>query len=297
MRKSQSIDRWTTQFPKISYFHPEVTNLNLIELKGQNYLECHEVYCDSTNQQAKMLDAMFIYFEKTFENRSSYNILSIGCGSGSFEVPLLKKLLAKNQKIHFVGIDSNKEQTLATQQKLDTLARENENFSFEIFNEDFNSCSFEQSFDAILCIHVLYYCSNLESTLSKIRNLLDSDSKLVVMNAPLEDMAIPFFSISNQLWGRVPLYSHQIEETLNLSQIPYSKQAISASLDISNCFDSQLEGGKQLLDFILGVDTEYFSASQKQIFLDYLGEISQTNSDGQITCPYPVNMLCVSKWN
>ncbi len=295
MRKSQSIDRWTTEFPKISYFHPEVKNLNLIELKGQNYLECHEVYCDSTNQQARMLDAMFIYFEKTFENRSSYNILSIGCGSGSFEVPLLKKLLAKNQRIHFVGIDSNKEQTLATQQKLDTLARENENFSFDIFNEDFNSCFFDQSFDAILCIHVLYYCSNLESTLSKIRNLLDYDSKLVVMNAPLEDMAIPFFSISNQLWGRVPLYSHQIEETLDISQIPYSKQAISASLDISNCFDSQLERGKQLLDFILGVDTEYFSTSQKQMFLDYLHEISQTNSDGQITCSYPVNMLCVSK--
>ncbi|MGB7377923.1 MAG: hypothetical protein WA959_15365, partial [Rivularia sp. (in: cyanobacteria)] len=80
-------------------------------------------------------------------------------------------------------------------------------------------------------------------------------------------------------------------------QIPYSKQAISASLDISNCFDSQLKRGKQLLDFILGVDTEYFSTSQKQMFLDYLSEISQTDLDGQITCPYPVNMLCVSKWN
>ncbi len=297
MRTSQPIDRWTTEFAKISYFHGEVPNLNLIELKGQNYLECHEVYCHSTNQQAKMLDAMFIYFEKTFEDRSSYSILSVGCGSGSFEVPLLKKLLAKNQKIHFVGIDSNKEQTLATQQKLDNLARENENFSFEIFNEDFNSCSFKQSFDAILCIHVLYYCSDLESTLSKIRNILNSDSKLVVMNAPLEDMAIPFFSISNKLWGRVPLYSHQIEETLDIRQIAYSKQAIPASLDISTCFDSQLERGKQLLDFILGVDTKYFSASQKQMFLDYLREISKTNPDGQITCPYPVNMLCVSKWN
>lgn len=297
MRKSQSIDGWATEFAKISYFQQEVPNLNLIELKGQNYLECHEVYCNSTNQQAKMLDAMFIYFEKTFENRSSYSILSIGCGSGSFEVPLLKKLLAKNQKIHFVGIDSNKEQTLATQQKLDSLARENENFSFEIFNEDFNLCSFKQSFDAILCIHVLYYCSNLESTLSKIRKLLDSDSKLVIMNAPLEDMGIPFFCISNKLWGRVPLYSHQIEETLDIGQIPYSKQAISASLEISTCFDLQLEQGQQLLDFILGVDSKYFSVSQKQMFLDYLREISKTNPDGQITCPYPVNMLCVSKWN
>jgi SAM-dependent methyltransferase len=297
MGTSQSIDRWTTQFAKISYFHREVINLNLIELKGQNYLECHEVYCHSTNQQAKMLDAMFIYFEKTFENRSSYSILSVGCGSGSFEVPLLEKLLAKNQKIHFVGIDSNKEQTLATQQKLDRLARENGNFSFEIFHEDFNSCSFKQCFDAILCIHVLYYCSNLESTLSKIRNILDSDSKLVVMNAPLEDMAIPYFCISNNLWGTVPWYSQEIEETFDICRIPYSKQAISASLDISTCFDSQLKRGKQLLDFILGVDTEYFSASQKQMFLDYLREISKTNPDAQITCPYPVNMLCVSKWN
>jgi SAM-dependent methyltransferase len=297
MRKSHSIDRWITEFGQISYFHREVENLNLIELQGQNYLECHEVYCHSTNQQAKMLDAMFSYFEKTFEDRSTYSILSVGCGSGSFEVPLLKKLLAKNQKIHFVGIDSNKEQTLATQQKLEKLALENEKFSFEIFNEDFNSCSFKQSFDAILCIHVLYYCSNLESTLAKIRNILDSDSRFIVMNAPLEDMAIPFFSISNQLWGRVPLYSHQIEETFDIRQIPYSKQAISASLDISTCFDSQLKRGKQLLDFILGVDTKYFSASQKQMFLDYLREISKTNPDGQITCPYPVNMLCVNKWN
>lgn len=296
MPKLQTIDRWTTEFPKILDFNREVINLNLIELEGQNYLECHEVYCDSTNQQAKMLDAMFIYVEKTFEDRSRYNILSIGCGSGFFEIPLLKKLLDKNQKIHFVGIDSNKEETSAIQQKLDSLARQNKNFSFEIFNEDFDSFSFNRSFDVILCVHVLYYSSNLESTLLKISYLLGYDSKLVIMNAPLQDMAIPFFCISNKLWGTAPWYSQEIEKTFALRKIPYSKQHISASLDISSCFVQSVRG-KQLLDFILGVDTEYFRTYQKQMFLDYLREISQTNLDGKITCPYPANMLCVSKWN
>lgn len=173
------------------------------------------------------------------------------------------------------------------------MSEKYQNISFDAIHADFNNLSISQNFDMVWCIHSLYYFSELESTLFKMLSLLKADGKIAIASEPLQALGIPFLYFLGFLQKSLPNHSEDVVAALERLKCRYKKQAIAASLNVSSCFNSHSQEGKQLLDFILGFNTSYFSNSQKQIFLDYLHKISCTNLDEEKNCPYNSNLFWI----
>ncbi|NEP22147.1 class I SAM-dependent methyltransferase [Moorena sp. SIO3I6] len=259
-------------------------------------MDCQIAYRSQQNEQEMMLEATLQAIDDKMSSQEDYSILSIGCGSGLFEKPFLEKLLSLNKTIHFVGIDPNEAECVKAQEWCDKIRiYHTDKFNFKINTVGFESFQSRQGFDIILLIHSLYYFSDIKTLFRKIYELSREGGMVILGVAKRQLLNEPFYHATQRLYGKYPWFSDDVKQLLTESNLPFRQEKIDFTTNITKCFDKESELGKQLLNFIVGANTEFFSPLQLRLLLDYFGTSSQKMEGGEIMLPHSVILFYIEK--
>ncbi|NES68824.1 MAG: class I SAM-dependent methyltransferase, partial [Okeania sp. SIO2D1] len=154
-----------------------------------------------------------------------------------------------------------------------------------------------QSFDIILSIHSFYSFSEIESSFQKVYKLLESEGIVIIVIAVKTELReIPYY-VNQRLYQISMLFSDDLDRFFSEHNISVHQEIIESLLNITKCFQKDSQLGKNLLDFIVGANTTYFSPSQLQVLLDYLSSNSQKLEGGEIMIPNSASLYYFQKKN
>jgi SAM-dependent methyltransferase len=285
----------------ISPFLEHIPNLPLQALSSQDYLESYAVFSRATNRLSLVLAAALGYGQKFISSQTPLRILSVGCGDGTFEQPFLEQLIlgrrhSPEAPIFFVGVNPNQTECIAIQERFQrSVILQQHDFAFAIESIGFESFFTDHQFDIILCINPLIYIKALDMALEQAYGMLRKGGQLMIANAPFSPLCQPFVDIAQQLWGQKPRFSEDIQQAIDAMLIPYQKQSLVGTLDITDCFEPQSELGIKLLDFLVHAKTEYFSGLQREKLLDFFRTHAQADNKGKMILPHPEDVFCLEK--
>lgn len=190
-----------------------------------------------TDQKQILIDKVV---KKIRNNHPKRNIkfLDIGCADGAVTIPIVEEL-AKSNNITTTGIEYSK--------SLLEGFKNNTNIQVNLINKDVELLDELPVSDFILISHSLPYINDLESFLEKVVKAMSKESiTLIVVSNPFSDDK----KIKNQILDKKdkePL-SSKIQELLNKKKIPFEKEVIESTIDVSGLLNMS-EQGKTLIEF------------------------------------------------
>ena len=271
--------------------------LCLVSLDEQEYMEGQIAYRSQHNEQEMMLEAAIKAVEKKMFSQENCSIISIGCGSGLFEKPFLEELLCQKKTIEFIGIDINKKECLKFQELCHQLSQTYPGkFEFKIHNIDFLVFEASRKFDIVLSIHSLLYIQQIEQSIQKIYGMTGEGGMAIVSMGPKRKILNgPYYYIAQRLYEITPYYDEDVEKVLTEFNIPFHHEKIEFLVNMTECFKQNSELGQSVLNFVLGVQSAYFSPLQLQLCLDYFDSCSEKMQGGEIMVPHFGILFYISK--
>jgi SAM-dependent methyltransferase len=258
-------------------------------LKGERYKDGQLIFRRSSNQQQLMLK----WLERNFiSQRGSepVSFLSIGAGTGIFDVRLIQEFLRRDLQIEYEGIDPNEEVLRLLKESVGPLAGEKLNVS--IILSDFESYQSPRKFNFILLVHTHYFFYDLGQNLEKAWDLLEAGGTMILYSA-LDIFLSQFFNITFQSnFGHLPWLSQHVQEALHALNIPFRREPINAELDISACFGADAKTVHDLLAFIIHADVT--DKSGTDVLLSYLKE-NALHENGRYLIPHTADAFMIHK--
>lgn len=223
------------------------------------------------------------------EDYEDFSILSVGSGSGLFEVPMLKKLLAEGKKVsRFTGVDIDEDANRLLKDALNTefaslLDNEIVSASFDAFNP-------KEPADIILYNHVFEYIREGQlDWMRKSLDLLAAGGKLLLFSPIQGGINAIYEQNMNEHFDYVPYYSADIEKMLSDAGMAFSKERIEGECDISLLDELDNDpNGTRLLSFLTQVDCRKVPGEQLAEQVSYFKSLAQ---QGDKRIPHPTDFF------
>jgi len=258
-------------------------------LEGERYKDGQLIFRRSSNQQQLMLDWLAGNFVSQLGSES-IRFLSIGAGTGIFDKQLIQEFLRRDLQIEYEGIDPNEAVLSLLKESLGPLAGENLRVSITL--SDFESYLTPKKFNFILLVHTHYFFLDLCQSLQKAWGLLEVGGTIILYSA-LDIFLSQFFNITFQSnFGHPPWLSHHIQEALAALNIPFRRESIHATLDISTCFSPDDKAARDLLSFIIHADVS--RSSGIEVLQNCLKENAK-QENGRYLLPHTVDVFTIRK--
>jgi len=258
-------------------------------LEGERYKDGQLIFRRSTNQQQLMLD----WLEKHFISQLSpepIRFLSIGAGTGIFDVPIIQHFLRRDLEIEYEGIDPNEKVLSLLEDSLRTLA--GEKLKVSVVLSDFESYHTLKKFNFILLVHTHYFFRDLGENLQRAWDLLDEGGTIILYSA-LDIFLSQFFNVTfRSNFGHPPWLSHHVQKALSALNIPFRRESIKGELDISACFGADEKAARDLLAFIIHADVG--NNSGVDVLLTCLKQ-NATFANSRYLLPHTVDVFVIGK--
>ena len=254
-------------------------------LADQYYMECHELFRKLTSQTDLMLNKV----RECCESRESASVLSVGCGTGLFEIPMLAMLMDGGKTIpNFVGIDVIETACSVFKRKLD--AEFNFRLKYEVINQSFQEFSSPARFDLILYNHVFEYLGdNHIEWIYKSFNLLSENGNILIFSPNRGGINKIYADMMKKVSGFTPFFSDDIERILAANSIGFDSEAIIAQCDISLLLLADDNPDKiKLLSFLTQIDCRNIAEQRKKEYFDYYLNLRDGNES---TIPHPATFI------
>jgi ubiquinone/menaquinone biosynthesis C-methylase UbiE len=236
-----------------------------------------------------MLDWLEQSFVAQFEHET-VKFLSIGAGTGIFDEQVIRGFLRRDLRIHYEGLDPNKEVLELLETSLRQLT--GEKLTVSTLLSDFESYQTSKKFNFILLVHTHYFFYDIRQNLQKAWALLEVGGTMVLYSA-LDIFLSQFFNVTFQSnFGHPPWLSHHVQEALKNLSIPFRRESINAVLDISTCFGENEKAANDLLSFIIHADVTHTSG--RDILLACLKK-NPTRENEKFLLPHTVDVFSISK--
>ncbi len=255
-------------------------------LDGLYYAESHEIFRGQSNQQELMLKAL----QDVIGEKDEISILSVGAGSGLFEIPLLKELMNSGIGIsQFMGIDINLSACKLLEARLAQEFGSDINYYVEESSlEDFSS---DKNFDLVLFNHVFEYIdSGHVALLEKSLSLISKGGEIVLFS-PLRGGINHLYEMNSQhLFNRTPYFSDDIEGLLrNGMNITFEKQGIIADCKIDLLIPGENEDLREkMLSFLCQIDCRKLPPEEIEEAKDFFLSITESG-----ILPHPTDMFII----
>ncbi|NEQ62882.1 MAG: hypothetical protein F6K53_38185 [Moorea sp. SIO4A1] len=132
----------------------------------------------------------------------------------------------------------------------------------------------------------LYYFSEIEPSIRKSHQILRERGIIIVGINKKKLLNQPYYYINQRLYGKPRWFAEDLEKVLIERNISFCQETMEFSVNIKECFIKESQVGKQLLDFMVGANTAYFSPLQLRLLLDYFGTCAQKMEGGEIMLPH-----------
>lgn len=273
-------------------------------MSDSRFDESHERFEGQSNQQAQILKWLQAFgceqigrcLGKAETERQPFRVLSVGCGSGILDLPLIKTLADKVQafgadaSIHYTGFDPNAVACDRFREEFRNLKISSTELS--VLEETVESYSHDQTVDLTHVVHALYYFTEPAVSLQALIERVAEDGELVIFQAPkgeLNQLADCFWQdqFKDPIW-----FSADLEKHLQEIGISFTRSRLDAEVDVTDCFDSNSAEGRLTLDFIVQSDCANLSEPIRRRVLEYLQAISRVDND-KVFAPHPVDVFVI----
>lgn len=273
-------------------------------LSDLRFDQSHERFEGQSNQQAQILEWLKRFgchqierrLTKAQAERDVFRVLSVGCGSGILDLPLIKTLANKikacdfGESIHYTGIDPNPvacNRFRKEFQNLDIASTE-----LCVLEKSVESYLHDQMMDLTHVVHSLYYFAEPALSLEILIQQVAVDGELVIFQAPkgeLNQLADCFWQehLEDTIW-----FSTELEEYFQKAGISFTRSRLEAEVDVTDCFDSDCSNGRLTFDFIVQSDCAQLPQPIRRHVLEYLKSISRVE-DGRVLAPHPVDVFVI----
>lgn len=268
-----------------------VGSSDLVPLPDARYLETHGIYEGRSDQQRLIIQWLADQVIPTLQPEGSYQVLSVGCGSGILDVSIAKRLLKQITDLHYVGVDPNRIECEAFEQQFSDASLDRT--QVEVAPTTFEDFEAACRFDMVHFVHSLYYMPEPMEALEKARKLLAPEGRLIFFHAPreaLNDLTVRFWDKQS---GRPTLFAEDLAKTLDAWGWNYERERVDARLEVTPLADADSSIGLALRDFIVQFDSTHLPEPVLELVGRYLDLIS-VEERGQTHIAHPVDVFVIN---
>ncbi len=260
------------------------------QLSDERYDQAHELFERSSDQQSKILAWLEEVFSSYFTSLDPLRILSVGCGSGILDNPLIRSLAARSKQIIYTGVDPNGSACRRFRNDFDALRLAN--VQLDLREQRVEAVCPSQRFDLILAVHSLYYVANPAATLDFLLRLVAPGGQLVVIQAPEAELN----QLANHFWYQhadsAIWFSDRVARHLSECRLRFFQRRIDGWVDVAPCFVIGCPRGKMMLDFILQTDCRHLEDHIVQLCRRYLRAASRPEND-RLLAAHPTDAFII----
>lgn len=256
-------------------------------LDDASYLTNHLAFRKASNQQSLMLDWFRQHEQELIKDKHDLSVLSVGSGTGILDYPLAEMLVKDVDHVNYWGLDPNTEECKLFEKNMSKISSANLDVHVEAGKlEDFHTTT---RYHLIHFIHVMYYFQDAWQSVKAALDNLEANGKIIIFVAPDNQLSSFFKTSITQLFGHVPCLSPDLENILQQHQVSYEKERITATLDVTDCFNGS-DIGDQLLSFIVHADISNVPATQVDALHETLKSIT-SDKDGRFVINHEVDVF------
>ena len=259
-----------------------------------NYTQQFKAFRGMTDEAEIQSDIVSRHLLEALETHSpgrELKVLSVGCGDGVMDNMILTKVLAScpTALISYTGLDINPQFCAESEERLQHLS-----VAKNVICESFETvdASKLETYDFLYLVHVHYYFQQLKSAFYKIRQLLNSEGRSVVIAAPTLSLQINLMAQFCRHEGKYNLRTmDDAVKVLEDIGIPYQLRDIATKLDLSGCFKDGWSSNfsRFLLDFICGTNMTRYPDNISKLCIAYL-TAATSEGPGEFVLPLHVQV-------
>ena len=285
---------------KENQYFSEVNTDIFTPLTPAQYDEAFSLFTSVTTEHQVALDWFQENYLKSFSDIPPKKILSVGCGSGVFDLMLLSAMDALEWKLDYTFLEPNPEAFKQLEFRILNSPLSNTH-KFEALPQVFEKMDQTEKFDLIIFAHSLYYFEDKEKILSLALSQLTPGGKLLIFHQTASGAINRIQHFYSSLTGSVVefnLASEQIIEILKSNAIEFEFSKVDAPVEVTQIFEDSSYGSK-LISFFIESNFESLPTRIQTTLLDYIKNLCTTSDSNQKVRNYylsnPVGVFTVDK--
>jgi SAM-dependent methyltransferase len=276
---------------KIAEILQELEHLtHFAPLEGERYATCLDAYEAASDQREQIL-AWFAKDVAPALSSLSSHVLSVGCGAGDLDNEFLAVGAARVSTLNYVGLEPDAQQCARFVEQMGF--EDGGSVRVEAHNTRFEDFEAERRFDLVLMVHSLYYMEDPRQALEKACDLVDDDGRLVILiasNDTLNELSSSFWKLEKR---QPAWFSEDLSEHLDRFEVPFERERIEATLDVTACCEPGSELGIRIADFLAQVPTGRLPERLRGMIFSYLDETARLDR-GKRCLPHNVDAFTIT---
>lgn len=255
----------------------------IVSLGAREYVAAHEAFELSSSQQSQIRHLIELEAARLLRSgrQRSLRVLSVGCGSGQLDLPLLRHLAPNIGS--FVGIDPN---PAAIRGFRERRLRHDDLPPCRLVCTTLENLDEGGGFDLIYCAHVLYYPNDRMRFLQAMLSLLRRSGSLFTAHAPHEEMN----RLAQVFWSRqrkAGFYEQELRQMLDsLGPWTSSSRRLMAGIP-TDLLSSRTPQSRLLLEFLIQAQWEPLAPKARRLVRDYITISARRGVDDRDVLPHP----------
>lgn len=224
-------------------------------LDDREYAECFDAFKKISTEWTALSDWLKDDFLPSAPDRNSVRVMSVGSGTGDFDLVLMQILAAKIPHIAYTALDPNREHNRIFSGRYDSGPLRID--SLEIIPAAFGPDTARGPFDIIHLTHCLYYIPDRRAAIESAWRLLAPGGSLLIFH----QTPLGVNEIQKAFLRRVKGDDKEMFSTLDIRNIledlalPYTHDLLVSDLDVTDCLREN-DAGRRLLSFMLECHSE-----------------------------------------
>lgn len=262
-------------------------------LTDREYAECFDAFKKVSSEWMAMGEWLEKEFIPSLAGRISVRVLSVGSGTGDFDLALMRMLLEKMPYISYVALDPNYEHNRIFSDRYQNCGLELN--SFEIIPKPFGKDCLEGCFDLIHLTHCLYYIPDRKEAIQRAYELLSPGGVLLIFHQTtlgINEIQQAYMKLvkgdENEMFS-----AHDIALIFEGLGLNFNYEVLISDIDVTDCIKEN-ENGRKILNFFLESDLEGIDQSLRREIIQKMKEICRYEN-GRYFLFHPCGIFWISK--
>ncbi len=245
-----------------------------LSLCHDRYAECFEAYKRISTEWECMRQWIHDNLLDSLSHKENISILSVGSGSGDFDLQLIELLASKFKSVDYVAVEPNK--VHSQQFKIRTITYPLQGIRFRIHTLPFEELRIDERFDLIHFTHCLYYIPDRARAVLKALNMIvDYGIVLIFHHTPMGINQIQRRFLKRVKGTEKDIFcSKELQDILDRHHIRYRLNMMDSFLDVSDCLIADSETTQKLISFFLECDTRQLLPEIRQEICQFINKLS-----------------------
>lgn len=262
-------------------------------LTDKEYAECFNVYKKISTEWEAIQAWLTDDFLPCVPDDKSLAVLSVGSGTGDFDLALMRLLGGKIPHIAYTALDPNRGHNRIFRRRYKNGDIHVD--SLKIIPQPFGREKISGNFDVIHLTHCLYYIPDRKAAINHAWELLNPGGSILVFH----QTALGINEIQRAFMRRVKgnekemFSAYDIMKLLDNTGIPYQHDILISDLDVTDCV-LENKTGTRLLSFLLECHIENAEDALREESVLFLKENCRI-VDGQYFLFHPGSIFWIRK--